>query len=221
MATAFMNLSLPTPTVTLGPAWATQLNAALGVVDAHDHSEGKGTRVKTAGISINADLSFNAYAATNLKTTSYSALPGTLSGTSNALSVYSYGGDLWWTNDNGAPVQITAGGALFPSSASVNALSFTLRGTGVTTLTLTGSDNVIQAFQTSVNPVSVTLPPASSVTAGRLFVIKDISGTSETRAITVLANGTDGIDGQSSTSLTSNYGSLFLVSDGDANWFAV
>lgn len=218
MATAFMNLSLPTPTVTLGPAWATQLNSALTTIDAHDHSEGKGTRVKTAGISINADLTFNSYGATNLKRTGYSSQNSTLS---DAQSVYSYGGDLWWTNDNGAPVQITAGGGLAPSSASVDSLSFRLLPTSTTTVTLLSSDYVIQGFQTSLNAVTVTLPAASSVTAGRIFVIKDITGTSETRAITVNANGTDGIDGSSSVVLESNYGALFLISDGDANWFAV
>lgn len=214
----FMNLSLPTPTVTLGPAWATQLNAAINVIDAHDHSEGKGPRVKTAGISINADLTFSNFAATNLKSTTYTTQNSQLT---SIQSLYAYGGDLWWTNSNGAPVQVTAGGGLAPVSASADTFSFILRPTSATSVTLTSASAVIQAFRTSVNAVTVTLPAASTVTAGRIFVIKDFSGTSETRAITVAANGTDGVDGNSSVVLESNYGALFLVSDGDANWFLV
>ena len=54
-----MNLSLPVPTSTVGPAWASQLNTAVEVVDDHDHSSGKGKKVTPAGISINADLDIN------------------------------------------------------------------------------------------------------------------------------------------------------------------
>jgi hypothetical protein len=49
MATANMNLSLPTVSVTIGPTWATQLNTALETVDVHDHTSGKGVQVPLPG----------------------------------------------------------------------------------------------------------------------------------------------------------------------------
>jgi hypothetical protein len=66
-----MNLDLPTVSTTLGPAWATQLNEAIGVdgtgIDAHDHTSGKGVRIPPAGLDISGDLTFGDNAATNLR----------------------------------------------------------------------------------------------------------------------------------------------------------
>lgn len=64
--TPYMDLVLPTVSVTLGPEWATELNAALTLVDSHNHTSGKGVPITTAAIDINADLDFNSYKAIGL-----------------------------------------------------------------------------------------------------------------------------------------------------------
>ena len=64
MATTNMNLTLPTVSITVGPEWATLLNAALTDIDAHDHTSGKGVKITPAGLNINADLELNGNAIT-------------------------------------------------------------------------------------------------------------------------------------------------------------
>ena len=51
-----MGLTLPTVSTTIGPDWATQLNAALTLIDSHTHASTFGALVPSAGININADL---------------------------------------------------------------------------------------------------------------------------------------------------------------------
>ena len=75
MATSFLNLTLPTVTVTLGPTWATQINAAFEVIDEHDHTSGKGVQIPTAGLNINDDLDFNDNAAQNIEFLSFLLAP--------------------------------------------------------------------------------------------------------------------------------------------------
>jgi hypothetical protein len=213
-----MNLSLPTPTVTLGPAWATQLNTALGLVDSHDHSDGKGTRVKTAGLTIDADLSFAGFRATLLKALALDAQGSTLSGLSFAQNVYTYNGDLYWTNSTGTVVQITAGGTLAAVAGATDTIEFeTVTGD----VTLTAANKVIQAVNSTSASIEVTLPAAGTLTGGRLFVIKDVSGNSETYPITVATTGVDTIDGENSLVIDSNFGATFLYSDGNANWYSI
>jgi hypothetical protein len=230
MATTFMNLSLPTPTVTLGPAWATQLNLALEAVDAHDHSDGKGTRVKTAGLNINADLTFNTYKAFGLMSTQFvdqTAAP--LSGSTNALSLHSHSGNLYWVNGSGVAVPITSGAAVVSTPGTTKVLQYNeITATpAIDPITLlpipfVDADNdVVQAIIASSGSIQVTLPLANSVAAGRLYIIKDASGTSETWPLTVYASGSDAIDGASSLDISSNYEAVFLVSDGNSKWFAV
>lgn len=105
-----MNMVLPTPTVTNGPEWATEVNAALtDQVDTHDHSPGKGVPIAASAIDIDADLPFNSNRATELKSTKFDTQVSTLTGALNVQSVYSYNGDLYYTNDAGIAVQVTDG----------------------------------------------------------------------------------------------------------------
>lgn len=66
---------------------------------------------------------------------------------------------------------------------------------------------------------AVTATIASAVAeAGRQVVVTDVGGAAGTNAITVATEGTETIDGATSTSISSNYGEIRLVSDG-VNWF--
>lgn len=66
--------------------------------------------------------------------------------------------------------------------------------------------------------ITITLP---SPTAGRVVVIKDISGTAETNNITIARFNTENIEGlAASYVLTTNWGCVKLSSDG-TNWFIV
>jgi len=111
-----MSLILPTPTLEAGPLYATELNTAFTSVDSHDHTTGKGIKVPSAGININADLSFNNKNATSLMSSRYQDQVTPLVGISDLGCLYIAGGNLYYNNGIGQAIQITAGAALNASS---------------------------------------------------------------------------------------------------------
>lgn len=133
MSTPNMGLFESTPLVTTGPLWAQNIEDSLLLVDAHDHSAGKGLQVTPAGLNINSELSFNSQVASNLFSAKFisqgAALPG-----SNVRTLYSVGADLYFNNGSGTPIQITSGGAVNVSGVGG------ITGLGSTTAALTYFD---------------------------------------------------------------------------------
>jgi hypothetical protein len=216
MATPFMNLDLPTASVTLGPEWATELNAALEVVDAHDHTTGKGPKITPAAININDELDFNSRKAVNLFSSQFIDQPSTLTGAANARSIYVVGGDLYYTNGAGVAIQITSGGTLVSTPGAITAFSTT---SPAGDLVITPSDTFTYILVDTSIPRTITLPLASAVVSGRLFYIKDKSGNAKTANISLVPTGADTIDGVAGTvTLDSNYGTTLVVGDGISAW---
>ena len=213
--TTFLNLTLPTPTIQLGPTWANQVNAAFEVIDSHDHSSGKGIRVPTAGLNINADLDFNNTAATNIQFGSFQNRIATPSGSTFARAVSVFSGDLYFTNASGVAIQLTSGGSIVSSPG--NAQIFEYQAVASNLTIAPASTFVYLAIDTSVSR-NITLPLANSVTAGRIYILKDANGLSNTNNITVSAAGADLLDGASSQVLNSNYGTWMIIGDGATNW---
>lgn len=216
MATTFMNLALPVPTVTLGPAWANQLNAALELVDSHDHSSGKGVKVKSAGIDINAGLAFNNNSALSLRSAAFQAQTSALSGSSNANSIHSVNGNLFFTNGSGTAIQLTSGGAVVASPANTTTLEYAQFAANVTII---DTDTFVVLGMDTTAAREITLPLASSVSPGRFYVVKDISGNADTESITLNIAGSDTVDGESSYVFTSSYGSFHVISNGLDAWY--
>lgn len=221
MATNNMNLVLPIPTQTLGPLWASELNAAFLVVSDHDHSSGKGVPVTPAGLDITSDLDFQYNKAFNLKSTQFQDQSATLTGATNSSSVYSKSGDLWWTNGSGIAVQLTSGSSIISVPSSVDNFQFDAINTS---LTIGPSDAYVVMDLDCSAARTITLPPAGSVTPGRIYMIHDATGQSETNNITIEPDASDdtptggGIDGQNSLIVNSNYATVFLVSNGVNKW---
>jgi hypothetical protein len=111
-----MGLSLPTVSVTPGPAWANNVNTAFGVVDSHNHTAGNGVPVPTAGLNINADLSFNGYNATTFRSLRLQSQASVLGGPNDLSCLFAVGGDLYYNSGAGQHVQLTIGGALNATS---------------------------------------------------------------------------------------------------------
>src|SRR5215468_6603776 len=107
--TPYMNLLLPTVSVTLGPLYATEVNAAFLRVDSHDHSDGYGKLVGTNGLNINADLSFHGNKAVNLDAAGFNIQSPTAG---LVGQVYMSGQDLYCVDGAGNVIQITAAGAV-------------------------------------------------------------------------------------------------------------
>lgn len=214
-----MNLTLPIPLSEPGPAWASEINTALTVIDAHDHSIGKGVPITPAGMNITANLTFNGFQAIAVGAVVMalqSADP-----TSN-LSAYVKGADLYYKDGNGNVVRITSGGAVAgtpgsianlvsPASASFISLSGTFQfqqntnvagngdfGTMVLRYpgsypTPSGTNYIALQVPASIGAgYAVTLPGAPPVT-NTAFVTMDTAGT--------LGNGISTVQGITQTML--------------------
>lgn len=115
-----MGLTLPTRGSAGSGLWGDTLDADLGLLDAHDHTSGKGARIPTAGIGINADLPFSAlWAPTQLHRVQFSAIAvATFTGgmTKSLFVSDGTGGlvanELYWCNSAGNKVQLTSGNVL-------------------------------------------------------------------------------------------------------------
>lgn len=110
MATSNMILTLPTEGGSDG-VWDTEINAALTLIDAHDHTAGKGVTVPTGGIGINADLTFAGFAGTNLKATRFTA-QASISALTSGLCVKSTDDELYWVSSGGTEVKLTSGAGI-------------------------------------------------------------------------------------------------------------
>ena len=167
-----MHLTLPVVSLTPGPEWASNINADLSLIDSHNHTFGNGALIPTAGLNINADLTFNnVYSALNLASTGYSDQASA----SHVSSIYSTGGDLWWNNGSNVPVQITNGISVAGASGTITGLVSPASATfNVGTGTFTFQSNTNQAAQMDVGPLllrrttslspAITIIPASGLT---------------------------------------------------------
>lgn len=70
-------------------------------------------------------------------------------------------------------------------------------------------------------PITITLPQANRIAKGLRYTVKDSTGHAELHNITILADGTDKIDGQSSYIMINNYQSRTFVSNNVDKWFIV
>lgn len=213
--TNFMNLDLPVVSTTLGPEYAAKNNAAFESIDTHDHSSGKGVQIPVAGLNINADLSFGSNRASDLLSTKYTSQVAALSGASNVNSVSVAGGNLYYTNSSGTAIQLTSGGSIVSTPATFSTLEYTaLAGN----LTINPVDTfVFIAVDTSAGR-TIDLPLANSVSQGRVYAIKDATGSANANPIVVQRQGSDVIDGETSISLDSGYGATWFISDGVSAW---
>lgn len=102
-----ISAALPVVSSTLGPAYATLLRAWCDEVEAR--LEGK---VTPAGMNMNAALEMNDFEITELDAAQFTANLATLSGAGNARKIYVANGELYFTDGDGAVVQLTENGAL-------------------------------------------------------------------------------------------------------------
>lgn len=210
--TANMSLEKPEPNVTLGPDWAQKLNDALDLIDAHDHSSGKGVKITPAGLNINADLPLNENDITLLRTAAFVAQAGTLS-TVDKRALYAVGGDLYWNNGSGGAVQVTNGSAVVSSISG----AFATKTPGGYPYTVVSGDAQKVILVDTGSARTINLPAA---TTAILFCIRDSAGQAGTNNITVAPNGLDTIEGVNANyTLKSNNGWWFFISDGVGAWY--
>ena len=115
-----MTLVIPTVGVTIGPEYASNVNADLSLIDSHDHTPGKGVQITPAGLNINADLPMNNHFLTSTAGVSFLAqavVPG-------LSTIYQSGVDLYFTDGNGSNIRITQSGGVAGTPGSITNLIF-------------------------------------------------------------------------------------------------
>ncbi len=140
--------SLPTVSVTPGPTWATMLNAILAQLPTHNHSTvGGEAQIPTAGLNINANLSFNGFNHTAVGAGQFS--PG-----ARTLGLQPYGlfvgadGNLYYETsapNTNAQIQLTT-----PTGLNVNPVfsSLTVNGNSQLNGTLNVTGGILQGSRT-------------------------------------------------------------------------
>ena len=108
--TSNMGLTLPDVSVTLGPAWASQINSDLTLLDEHNHTSGSGVQVPVAGINFNDDLPLGGlYGVDDAK---FLTLSASSSGATPTASLFRESGNLYYKNASGVAVRITNGASV-------------------------------------------------------------------------------------------------------------
>jgi hypothetical protein len=118
-----MSLNEPTVGQTTGPTWATDTNSNWESIDAHDHTSGKGVQLTPSSLNINANLEFNQQSATELKNV---VLDNTVHSSGDGdtnVSLYAFGGNLYYRNASGVKVQITSGSAVDTTGGSISGMT--------------------------------------------------------------------------------------------------
>ena len=85
------------------------------------------------------------------------------------------------------------------------------------TITASATDYYI-GVDTSGGALSVRLPNAGGLSSGHTYVVKDEGGASNSNKITILASGSQTIDGENSIVLESSYASVQLYSNGNSKF---
>lgn len=101
----------PTPGGDAG-TWDDKNNAAWSNYDGHRHEPGSGLRIRTAGIDIDADLTFEGlYAPINLHRLTFASIVA-LTSNNKSLFVSDADNELYWRSNTGTNVKLTLGNAL-------------------------------------------------------------------------------------------------------------
>lgn len=209
-----MGLTVPTPGSEPGPLYAQEISNDQVIIDTHDHSLGNGVQITPAGLNINSDLTIQNNNVTNQRSSRFIENPSTLGGVGDTNCVYDVNGDLWFNNGVGTPIQITAGSVVDVSGPVVYS---TFATTGNVAIAPTDNYVMIACDPTS-NPITITLPVIAGVPTGRLYIVKDSTGKSQTNNITVNPAGSNTVDGAASLLIDDNFWSVGFVSDGTSNW---
>lgn len=115
-----MNLTLPGVSSEPGPAWASEINSDITILDSHNHSPGSGVQITPSGINISSDLTFNSHSATTLLSASF--VPQSSVSTLAALYVTT-NGELTYNDDSGNMVAITKNGFVNAGAGSITGLA--------------------------------------------------------------------------------------------------
>ena len=208
-----MGLDKPVVSGTLGPEWASLLNALIDKLDAHDHSEGEGVKVTPSGILINSSLDFLGEKIKNALTVGLSSQAS--ADLDELGSLQRVDGNLYWINPSGTAVQLTNGNAVI--SPGSGALSYDLVSSYPYTV-VSGDNATVKGIDTSAARV-INLPAA---TTAMYVYFKDVSQGAQANPFTVNPNGSDTVDGVNAAfTIDWNDAYIGFISDGVSRWWVM
>ncbi len=149
--TTSTNMSMPVPNVGIAgaPNWASLLDTCLGIIDSHSHVQGSGVPITPSAININADLTFAAYNATNLRTARFSAQSAALVLASDLGCLYNVSGDLYYNDGAGNQIRLTQSGSIVGTAGSITGLP-----SGTAGVSYTGA-GATYVFQSATNVAAI------------------------------------------------------------------
>lgn len=166
-----MNLPIPVVGVDPGPDFANNINAALTLVDSHNHSTGQGVQINPSGLNINADLPFNGNNLITARSTRFTPQISTLSGAADLGCLYETGVDLYFNDGNGNQVRITQSGGVAGSPGSIANLAspasatyvsgsqtFVWQSAASTPANMDGGSVIIRNITASSNGITISAP---------------------------------------------------------------
>lgn len=212
-----MDLEIPVIDETEDPQWSQDFNDNFEVIKNHTHANGDGVNITTAALTIDDDLPINGHNVIGTRTVRFSNLGADPVAGTDVVNLYAKNGDVYWNNASGAHVRITNGLGLNISVGTANVFA-TVSVNSNQTILSTDTYDYLQVDSTST-AISIFLPAANTVTAGRFYYIKDYNGSAATHNISIIPNGANVIDGQNTTLvLQDNHSAILLVSDGGSSW---
>lgn len=210
------NIGLTLPVVGSDNSWAAEINADLQLIDAHDHTSGKGLQLGAAALNVNADLPMQGNNLNHVQSVTFSAR--TPSSVLTPLSLFCDGTDLFFSDGNANTVRLTQGGKLLQPLPGAFYIGASTVLTSTTTISSTDPHTVYFCNMASASSFTVTLPTVTS-SNGRVIVVKDTGSASGSKVITVAPQSGQYIDVSStSKTITTAHGILRLVCDG-AKWW--
>ena len=219
------DMGLPIPLLNdQGPNYASNVSAALTIIDSHNHETGSGVGIDLSQMYTTGDISADGYNFSNARSIQFLSQPSTLTGSQDVNSVYVNQNNLGFNNSNGVFVPITSGNSLaittllltnfYPYAISANY-----------TILPTDQFNLIDA-NSSGGPITITLPIASFITPspiGRFYIIRDVGESAATYNIQVKVAGGSGNtfadDGSTTFTINQNGGYVLLYTDGASQWY--
>ena len=208
---------IPTPGVDPGEDYAVNISNALTTLAHLTHTGAAnldGYQIPSAGLNINADVSFQSNNITTLRSARLVSNGSNLSGSGDINCLYDVSGNLWFNNGSGTQIQLTAGSTI--NSPTGNSYSTKQVSTNYTISSL-DTYNIFRVISGS-GAFTITLPPVNTVATGRFYIIWDQSNLANSNNITIRTNGGDTIEGGTSYVLATNNGSVMLVGDGSSTW---
>lgn len=160
------NMNLPVPVVgeDPGPAWATNINSSLSIIDQHTHSAGSGVPITPDGLNINAALSMQNNNLFAIRSTRFTSQSATLSLPDDLDCLYVVDQDLYYNDGAGNKVRITQGGSVTGSSGTITGLPSGTASASYGAGTFTFQSATLTPATMAVGPLVIGRSVASSKT---------------------------------------------------------